>query len=173
MVCFSGCLMSSASLQKLFCGVCSVLKCSFEEFVREKVVFPSYSSAIFSWSSILSFFLELFLHWAPVVYWAPTNLGSSSFIILSFCLFLLFMGFSRQIYQSGWPFPSLVDHILSDLSTITCPSCVAPWAWISFIDLDKTVVIVWLDWLVSVIMVSVCLPSDALLQHLSSYLDFS
>ena len=46
MVCFSGCLMSSASLQKLFCGVCSVLKCSFEEFVREKVVFPSYSFAI-------------------------------------------------------------------------------------------------------------------------------
>ena len=47
MVCFSGCLMSSASLQKLFYGVCSALKCSFEEFVREKVVFPSYSSAIF------------------------------------------------------------------------------------------------------------------------------
>ena len=46
MVCFSGCLMSSASLQKLFCGVFSALKCSFEEFVREKVVFPSYSSAI-------------------------------------------------------------------------------------------------------------------------------
>ena len=33
MVCFSGCLKSSASLQKLFCGVCSALKCSFEEFV--------------------------------------------------------------------------------------------------------------------------------------------
>ena len=46
MVCFSGCLMSSASLQKLFCGVCSALKCSFDEFVREKVVSPSYSSAI-------------------------------------------------------------------------------------------------------------------------------
>ena len=45
-ICFSGCLMSSASIQKLFCGVCSVLKCSFEEFVREKVVFTSYSSAI-------------------------------------------------------------------------------------------------------------------------------
>ena len=48
MICFSGCLMSSVSLQKLFCEVCSALKCSFEEFVREKVVFPSYSSAIFS-----------------------------------------------------------------------------------------------------------------------------
>ena len=32
MICFSGCLMSSASLQKLFCEVCSALKCSFEEF---------------------------------------------------------------------------------------------------------------------------------------------
>ena len=46
MICFSGCLMSSASIQKLFCGIYSVLKCSFDEFVREKVVSPSYSSAI-------------------------------------------------------------------------------------------------------------------------------
>ena len=46
MICFSGCLMSSASIQKLFCGVCSALKCSFDEFVREKVVSLSYSSAI-------------------------------------------------------------------------------------------------------------------------------
>ena len=44
--CFSVCLMSSASIQKLFCGVCSALICSFDEFVREKVVSPSYSSAI-------------------------------------------------------------------------------------------------------------------------------
>ena len=56
MVCFSGCLMSSASLQKLFCEVCSALKCSFEEFVREKVVFPSYSSAIFPSPPRSSFF---------------------------------------------------------------------------------------------------------------------
>ena len=47
-------------------------------------------------SSIYSFFLDLFLHWSPVAYWAPTDLGSSSFSILSFCLFILFMGFSRQ-----------------------------------------------------------------------------
>ena len=46
MICFSGCLMSSASIQKLFCGDFSVLKCSFDEFVREKVVSLSYSSAI-------------------------------------------------------------------------------------------------------------------------------
>ena len=46
MGCFSGCLMSSASVLKLFCGVCSVFKCSFDEIVGEKVVFPSYSSVI-------------------------------------------------------------------------------------------------------------------------------
>ena len=70
--------------------------------------------------SIPSFFLELFLHWSPVAYWAPTELGSSSFSILSFCLFILFMVFSRQEYWSGLPFPSPVDHILSELSTMTC-----------------------------------------------------
>ena len=48
--------------------------------------------------SIPSFFLELFLHWFPVAYWAPTDLGSFSFSSLSFCLFILFMGFSRQEY---------------------------------------------------------------------------
>ena len=46
MGCFSGCLMSSASVQKLFCGVCSAFKCSFNEFVGEKVVSLSYSSSI-------------------------------------------------------------------------------------------------------------------------------
>ena len=65
-----------------------------------------------------------------------------------FCLFMLFMGFSRQEYWSGLPFPSPVDHILSDLSTMTCPSWVATQAWLGFIELDKAVILVWLDWLV-------------------------
>ena len=47
MGCFSGCLMSSASIQKLFCGIYSAFKCSFDEFVGDKVFSPSYSSAIF------------------------------------------------------------------------------------------------------------------------------
>ena len=44
--CFSGCLMSSAGIQKLFCGIYSAFKCSFDAFVGEKVFSPSYSSAI-------------------------------------------------------------------------------------------------------------------------------
>ena len=45
--------------------------------------------------------MELFLCSSPVAYWAPTNLESSSFHVISFCLFILFMGFSRQEYWSG------------------------------------------------------------------------
>ena len=46
MGCFSGRLMSSAGIQKLFCGFYSAFKCSFDEFVGEKMVSLSYSSAI-------------------------------------------------------------------------------------------------------------------------------
>ena len=107
----------------------------------------STTGCCFCFGSIPWFLLELFLHWSLVAYWAPTHLGSSSFSILSFCLFILFMGFSRQEYWSSLPFPPPGDHILSDLSTMTCPSRVAPLAWLSFIDLDKAVVLAWLDWL--------------------------
>ena len=46
MGCLTGCHISSSSIQKLFCGICSAFKCSFDEFVGEKVVSPSYSSTI-------------------------------------------------------------------------------------------------------------------------------
>ena len=67
--------------------------------------------------------------------------GSSSFSVLSFCLFILFMGFSRQEYWSGLPFPSPVDHILSELSTMSRPSCMALHGMVhTFIESDKAVV---------------------------------
>ena len=43
---FFGCWMSSVGIQKLFCGIYSAFKCSFDEFVEEKVVSPSYSSTV-------------------------------------------------------------------------------------------------------------------------------
>ena len=71
------------------------------------------------------------------------------------------MGFSRQEYWSGLPFPSPVDHILSELSTITRLSWVVLYGMAdSYIELEEAVVHVirlltflWL-WF------SVCLPSD-------------
>ena len=73
---------------------------------------PFTNGCCFCFGFIPSFFLELFLHWSPVAYWAHTNLGHSSFSVLSFFLFILFTGFLRQ-YWSGLPFPFSVDHILS------------------------------------------------------------
>ena len=101
----------------------------------------STTGCCFCFGPISSFFLELFLHWSPVPYWAPIDLGSSSFSVLSFCLCILFMGFSRQEYWSGLPFPSPVDHVLSELSTMTRPSWVALHDMAhTFIELDKATV---------------------------------
>ena len=73
----------------------------------------------------------------------------------------IFMGFSRQEYWSGLPFCSPVDHMLSELYTMTRLSWVAPHGMAhSFIELDKAVVhvirLVGFLWL----WFSVCLPSD-------------
>ena len=99
-----------------------------------------HSWVLFCFGSIPSFFLELFLHWSPVAYWVPSNLGSSSFRVLSFYLFILFMGFSRQEYWS-------VLHSLLQWTTFCLTS--PPWpvhlgrphtVWLSSIELDKDVV---------------------------------
>ena len=58
MGCFYGCLMFSAAIQKLFCGIYSALKCSFDEFVGEKVVSPSYFSAILGPPPPMCFYLQ-------------------------------------------------------------------------------------------------------------------
>ena len=44
--CLSECLVSFGSIHMLFCGSSSAFKWSFDEFVGEKVVSPSYSSGI-------------------------------------------------------------------------------------------------------------------------------
>ena len=56
---------------------------------------------------------------SPVVYWTPADRGDSSSSVICFCLFILFIWFSWQEYGSGLPFPSPVDHILSELLTMT------------------------------------------------------
>ena len=100
---------------------------------------------IYNWALFLlwlSLFipLELFLHSSPVAYWTPTKPGHSSFSVISLCLFLLFIGFSRKECWSGLPFSSPVDHILSELFIMTRLSWVALHGMThSFIELNKVV----------------------------------
>ena len=77
MGCLSGCLVSPTRVQKLFCGICSAFKWSFDEFVGEKVVSPSYSSAILG---------------------RPLCTIFSIFIFLSGCL-----GWEAQMCALWWP----------------------------------------------------------------------
>ena len=114
--------------------------CSLQHWTLLSSPVTSTAGGCFCFGSISSFFLELVLYWSPVAYWSPTNLGSSSFSVLSFCLFLLFMGFSRQEHWSGLPFPPPVDHILSELSTMTHLSWMTLHSMVhSFVELDKAV----------------------------------
>ena len=115
--------------------------CSLQHWTLLPSPVTSTTGHCFFFGSISSSFLELFFHSSPVAYWAPTNLGSSSFTVISFCLFILFMGFSRQEYWRGLPLPSLIDHILSELFTMTFLSWLALQGMgHSFIELDKAVV---------------------------------
>ena len=115
--------------------------CSLQHQTLLSSPVTSTTGCCFCFGSVSSFFLESFLHWFPVTYWAPTDLGCSSFSVLSFCLFILLMGFSRQEYWSDLPFLSPLDHILSEFSTMTHLSWVALYGMShSFIELDKAVV---------------------------------
>ena len=82
--------------------------CSLQHQALLLSLVTSTTGCCFCFGSVSSFFLELFPHCSPGTYGASTDLGSSSFSFLSFYLFILFMGFSRQEYWRGFPFPSLV-----------------------------------------------------------------
>ena len=101
---------------------------------------PSPTGCCFCFGSICSFFLKLFLHWSPVEYWAPTDLGSSSFSMLSFA-------FSYCSWGSQGKNTEVVCYSLLQWTTFCQTS--PPWpthlgwphtAWLSFIELDKAAV---------------------------------
>ena len=101
----------------------------------------------FCFGSIPAFSLELFLHWSPVAYRAPTDLGSSSFSVLSFA----FSYCSRGSQDKN---TEVVCHSLLQGTTLCRTS--PPWpvrlgwphtAGLSFTELDKAVVL-GSDWLV-------------------------
>ena len=138
-----------------------MLYCSLQHWTWLPSPVPSTTGCCFHFGSASSFLLELYLCSSPTANWAPTDLESSSFSVISLYPLILFMGFSRQECWSGLPFPSPVDHILSELSTMTHLSWLALQCMAhSFTELDKTVIHVislvsflWLRFLF-------CLPSD-------------
>ena len=74
----------------------------------------------FCFDSASSFLLGLFLCSSSVTYWAPTNLGSSSFSVISFLPFHTIHGVLKAKMLKWFAIPFSLDHILSGLSTTTC-----------------------------------------------------
>ena len=100
----------------------------------------STTGSCFCFGSIPSFFLELFLHWSPVAYWAPTALGVSLSVSYHFA-------FSYCSWGSQGKNSEAVCHSLLQWTTFCQTS--PPWpvhlgwphtAWLSFIELNKAVV---------------------------------
>ena len=96
----------------------------------------------FRFGSASSFFLELFLHPSPVAYRALTNLGSSSFSVISFCLFFkIFHGIlkSKILKWFAIPFssePRFVRTLPHDPSIMRGTT----WHAHSLTELDKVVI---------------------------------
>ena len=89
--------------------------------------------------SIMGHLLTFEVHQCHVFLWE--DMCHQKLSVTCFGLFILFMAFSRQECWCGLPVPSPVDHILSELSTMTCPSWVAPHGMTHiFIELDKVVI---------------------------------
>ena len=107
--------------------------------------FASITSHIHNWALFLLWLRVFILSGSISLLISSSILGTywpGGFIFqCPFCLFMLFIGFLRQEYWSGLPFPSPVDHILSEHSTMTCLSWVALHGMAhSFIELDKAMV---------------------------------
>ena len=138
-----------------------MLYCSLQHHILLPSPITSTTGHRFCFSSISSLFLELFLHSYPIAYWASIELACSSVSIISFCLCVLFRGSQGKNAEYFLPFPASGDHVLSELSTMTCP----PWMVLhglahSFNELDKAVIhvinLVSFLWL----WFSFCLPSN-------------
>ena len=78
--------------------------CSLQHWIS--IINHIHNFELFHIGSVSSFFLELFFHSSAVASWAPIDLRSSSFSVIFFCLFIMFMGSSRQEYWSSLLFPS-------------------------------------------------------------------
>ena len=104
--------------------------CSLQHQTLLLLPVPSTTGYCFCFGSISSFFLELFLHSSPIAYWAPTNLGSSSFSVL--------FPFSYCSWGSQGNYAEIVCHSLLQW-TIFCQS----WVFIGRTDAEGETPIPW------------------------------
>ena len=92
--------------------------CSLQHWILLLSLVTSTAGYCFCFGSIPSFFLELFLHWSPVAYWAPTDLWSSPLLSYLFA-------FSYCSWRSQSKNTEVVCHSLLQWTTFCQTS--PPW----------------------------------------------
>ena len=114
--------------------------CSLQHWTLLPSPVTSTTEHCLCFGSISYFFLELLLNSSPVIHWTPVDLGSSLFSVISFFT-SSYCSWGSQGKNTEVVCHCPVDHVLSELSTMTCPSWVALHSMAhSFIELDKAVV---------------------------------
>ena len=116
--------------------------CSLQHWTLLLSSVTSTTGLCFHFGSISSFFLEFLLHSSPVIYWAPTDLGSLSFSVVLFSLFILFLLLKASILKWFAIIFSSRPHFVKTLH-YDPPVMVGPTHRVhSFIELDEDVVYV-------------------------------
>ena len=128
--------------------------CSLQHWTLLLSPVTSTTGYCFCFGSIPSFFLELFLHWSPVAYWAPTDLGGVHLLVS------YHIAFSYSSWGSQGKNTEVVCHSLFQWTTFCQTS--PPWpahlwwpymVWL-IVSLSYTRLwSMWSDWLFSVIVV--------------------
>ena len=88
--------------------------CSLQHLTLLSPLDTSTTECHFCFGPTASFFLEpvvIAFYSSPVAYLTPYDLGDSSCGVIYFCLFTLFVVFSREEFWSRLSFPFLVDHV--------------------------------------------------------------
>ena len=114
--------------------------CSLQHWTLLLSPVTSTTGYCFCFGFIPPFFLELFLHWSPVAYWAPTDPGVPLSVSYHFA-------FSYCSCGSQGKNTEVVCHSLLQWTTFcqTSPPWLVRFVWphtacLSFIELEKTVV---------------------------------
>ena len=110
----------------------------------------STTGCCFCFDSVSSFFLGLFLHWSPVAYWAPTNLGSSSFSVLSFLFAFSYCSWGSQGKNTEVVCHSLLQWTTFCQNSPPWPICLG-WPYTAWLIVSLTYTrlwSMWSDWLV-------------------------
>ena len=117
--------------------------CSLQHWSLLPLPITSTTGCCFCFDSISSFFLELFLHWSPVAYWAPTNLGLH--LSVSYLFAFLYCSWGSQGKNTEAVCHSLLQWATFCQSSPPWPICLW-WPYRAWLILSLSYIRLWSMW---------------------------